>query len=104
MNYTYTVSIPHYNSPLLLQRMLKSIPEREDIQVIVVDDGSCVENVNAIKKIQHKNLEIILLSENKGGGNARNEGLKRASGKWYISVDADDFFSEDAFPTAFPKQ
>lgn len=97
MAYLYSIAIPHYNSPLLLQRMLKSIPEREDIQVIVVDDGSNIDNVNSIKKIQHKNLDIVYLPENKGGGNARNEGLKRATGKWYISVDADDFFSEDAF-------
>ena len=97
MNYTYTVSIPHYNSPHLLKRMLKSIPEREDIQVIVVDDGSSVENINIIKTLQHKNLELVLLAENKGGGNARNEGLKRATGKWFVSVDSDDFFSENAF-------
>lgn len=97
MSYTYTVSIPHYNSPHLLKRMLKSIPEREDIQVIVIDDGSSAENVNVIKTLQHKNLELVLLAENKGGGHARNEGLRRAAGKWFVSVDSDDFFSEDAF-------
>ncbi len=97
MNYTYSVSIPHYNSPVLLGRMLKSIPEREDIQLIVVDDGSSEENVNALKKLQHKNLELVLLEKNKGGGYARNIGLQHAKGEWFISVDADDFFSDGAF-------
>lgn len=97
MEYTYSVSIPHYNSPRLLGRMLKSIPERDDIQVIVVDDGSEKEHVAELKNLQHKNLELILLEENKGGGNARNVGLQHAKGKWFISVDADDYFSEDAF-------
>lgn len=97
MDYTYSVAIPHYNSPKLLARMLNSIPEREDIQVIVVDDGSCEENVIELKKLQHKNLELILLGENHGGGHARNVGLNKATGKWFISVDADDYFSEDAF-------
>ena len=97
MDYTYSVSIPHYNSPKLLARMLKSIPEREDIQVIVVDDGSNEDNVAELKNLQHKNLELILLGENHGGGYARNVGLQHASGRWFISVDADDCFSEDAF-------
>lgn len=97
MEYTYSVSIPHYNSPRLLVRMLKSIPERDDIQVIVVDDGSKKENVAELKLLQHKNLELILLEENKGGGYARNIGLQHAIGKWFISVDADDYFSKDAF-------
>jgi len=38
--YNYSIIIPHYNIPELLMRCLKSIPKRDDIQVIVVDDGS----------------------------------------------------------------
>lgn len=97
MEYTYSVAIPHYNSPDLLHRMLNSIPERDDLQLIVVDDGSKEENVEKIKNLQHKNLETVLLEENHGGGFARNVGLQKAKGKWFISVDSDDFFSEDAF-------
>lgn len=95
--YTYSVSIPHYNSPHMLKRMLESIPERDDIQIIVVDDGSEKDKVEELKKIRHTNLELILLNENRGGGYARNVGLQHATGKWFISVDADDFFSKDAF-------
>ena len=97
MDFTYSVSIPHFNSPQLLSRMLKSIPERDDIQVIIVDDGSENENVVLLKQLHHKNLEIIFLEENKGGGFARNVGLQQAKGKWFISADADDYFSDDAF-------
>ena len=97
MDYCYSISIPHYNSPQLLRRMLDSIPEREDIQVIVVDDGSEKANVDELKKIQHKNLNCIFLEENKGGGYARNVGLQHATGKWFISVDSDDYFSKNAF-------
>ena len=38
--YNYTVIIPHKNCPDLLQRALDSIPEKDDIQVIIVDDNS----------------------------------------------------------------
>jgi len=97
MEYKYSVSIPHYNSPDLLKRMLASIPERDDIQVIVVDDGSRPEAVDKLKQLQHKNLELVLQPKNYGGGHERNVGLSKATGKWFISVDADDFFSEGAF-------
>ena len=36
----YSIIIPHYDIPDLLVRCLKSIPVREDVQVIVVDDCS----------------------------------------------------------------
>lgn len=97
MEYKYSVSIPHYNSPDLLKRMLASIPERDDIQVIVVDDGSNAEAVEKLKQLRHKNLELVLQPQNYGGGYERNVGLSKATGRWFISVDADDFFSKDAF-------
>ena len=36
----YSIIIPHKNIPNLLQRCLDSIPNREDVQIIVVDDNS----------------------------------------------------------------
>lgn len=96
-NYTYTVTITHYNRPNLLKRMLDSIPERDDIQVVVVDDGSNEDTVNEVKTLQHKNLELVFMLENHGGGYARNVGLDHAKGKWLLAVDADDIFDSKAF-------
>lgn len=95
--YTYSIAIPHYNSPDTLKRMLESIPERDDIQVIVVDDGSTAENKEKLSALTHKNLTLEFLSENHGGGYARNMGFSKVEGKWFIGCDADDFFSDDAF-------
>ena len=36
----YSFIIPHHNTPDLLKRLIDSIPQREDIEVIVVDDNS----------------------------------------------------------------
>ena len=36
----YSIIIPHKNSTVLLERCLRSIPCRKDVQVIVVDDNS----------------------------------------------------------------
>lgn len=42
----YSIIIPHYNIPDLLQRLLDSIPQREDIEIIVVDDNSSSDVVD----------------------------------------------------------
>ena len=42
----YSFIIPHKNIPDLLQRCLDSIPRREDIQIIVVDDNSDLDKVD----------------------------------------------------------
>ena len=95
--FTYSIVIPHYNAPTLLARMLSSIPERDDIQIIVVDDGSTNDAKEKISALVHKNLTIEYLPENHGGGYARNVGFSEVEGKWFIGCDADDFFSEGAF-------
>ena len=96
-NYLYSIVIPHYNSPTLLQRMLDCIPQRDDIQIIVVDDCSSNENIKKLQLCHHTNLEIEYLQKNQGPGHARNVGLKKAVGKWCLVVDADDVFSNNAF-------
>lgn len=95
--YTYSITISHYNNISLLKRMLKSIPERDDIQIIVVDDYSTFENKEKLKSVYHKNLEIYYQPSNQGAANARNEGVKYATGKWLLAVDCDDMFVEGAF-------
>lgn len=91
----YSIIIPHKNIPVLLQRCLDSIPKREDIQIIVVDDNSDPEIVDfdRFPGNEDERLEIIFTKEGKGAGYARNVGLKKARGRWLLFADADDFFS-----------
>lgn len=93
----YSVVIPHKNSPSLLKRCLNSIPKREDIQIIVVDDKS--DGTEYLGKIvsTYDNIELLLTSKSKGAGFARNVGLAKAIGKWVLFADADDFYNKDAF-------
>lgn len=90
----YSVIIPHKGIPELLVRCLESIPERDDIQVIVVDDNSEDADTYAEKypRLNRPGTEIIFTKEGKGAGYARNIGLKHAKGKWVLFADADDFF------------
>lgn len=88
----YSVIISHKDIPELLQRCLNSIPQREDIEVIIIDDGS-----KAVPVLTREDAELVALSENGGAGHARNIGLQHAKGNWVLFIDADDFFLPDAF-------
>lgn len=95
----FSIIIPHKNCQDLLVRCLKSIPAREDIEVIVVDDNSGIANFKnqILKLFPNLNIHIICLNEPRYAGGARNEGLKIANGKWLVFADADDFFTSNAF-------
>lgn len=94
--YSYSFIIPHKNSPGLLQRCLDSIPEREDVQIIVVDDNSDSIKVDFehFPGLFRKNTKIIFNKEEKGAGHARNIGLQYAEGKWVLFADADDYYND----------
>ena len=97
--YNYTVIVPHYNMPELLQRALHSIPEREDIQIVVIDDCSpCANDLKTlVSDLSRPNLKFLTTGKNRGVGKARNIGLDNAEGKWIICVDSDDLLVSTAF-------
>lgn len=93
--YNYSIIIPHYNIPNLLVRCLNSIPKRDDIQIIVVDDNSpnADSYLDSYPELNQDNLTFVPNRNNVGGGGCRNIGLQYAVGRWLIFADADDFFT-----------
>lgn len=95
----YSIIIPHYNTPLLLTKLLDSIPRRKDFEVIVVDDMSdkYLDEYSACKlKYSDHNIRFYNNdSEKKSAGTCRNIGLLHATGKWILFADADDYFVEN---------
>jgi len=95
----FSIIIPHKNTPQLLERCLNSIPNREDIEIIIVDDNSdpTKVNFNNYPGINNERTTIVFSKEGNGAGYARNVGLQKAKGKWIIFADADDLFVKNAF-------
>ena len=93
----YSFIIPHRNVPHLLQRCIDSIPKRDDIQIIIVDDNSDPKIVNfeCFPGLNEKCVEVYFTKEGKGAGYARNIGLTYAKGKWFLFPDADDHYTTD---------
>ncbi len=90
---TYSFIIPHHNTPDLLQRCLESIPQRSDIEIIVVDDNS---ELNKQPIINREDVKIIYIDKDnsRGAGHARNVALTTAKGKWLLFADCDDFYND----------
>lgn len=96
MDINYSIIIPHYNIPDLLMRCIKSIPVREDVQVIVVDDCSpdAETYLERYPELSRPYLEFYSTEKGGSAGRARNVGLQHAKGKWLVFADADDFFGD----------
>lgn len=71
----YSVIVPFRGEPELLKRALASVPARDDVEVLTVEDA-----------------------DGRGAGWARNQALGKAQGEWLVFLDADDYFAPDAFP------
>lgn len=95
----YSVIIPQHNCAELARRCLMSVPDREDIEIIVVDDNS--KYPQELKLVQSElskpYAQFIYTKEGRGAGYARNVGLSHAKGEWLVFADADDFFEKNAF-------
>ena len=92
-----SVVIPYYNAMVYLPKLLNSIPDISEIEVIVVDDHS-TEDREAYANFQGrcKNRNIRFLENpigKKGAGAARNTGLEVANGKYLLFADSDDWFT-----------
>ena len=59
-SFRYSIIIPHKNIPELLIRCLNSIPDREDIQIIVIDDNSTDADIYSVMypELNRSDIEI----------------------------------------------
>lgn len=94
-DYRYTIIIPHRDIPQLLQRCIDSIPQRDDMEVVIVDDNSdpLVTDLSQLH-LPAKNCRLIRTTEGRGAGYARNVGLDCSSSEFVLFCDADDFYAE----------
>jgi hypothetical protein len=62
-----------------------------NIEIIVVDDGSYIKTKEVLKKLEPQITKLIT-QENQGQSIARNNGIKQARGIYILNLDSDDFF------------
>lgn len=88
-------AIPCYNSAAYMRNCIESIlPGGEEVEIIIVDDGSKKDNTLEIAKVYEEKYPGICKAvhqENGGHGEAVNTGLRNASGLYFKVVDSDDW-------------
>lgn len=92
-----SVIIPCYNHGRYLNDALSSIAEQtyQNIEIIVVDDGSDDQETIDILKDLDLPKASVYHKENGGASSARNYGIKKSRGEYILTLDADDKFAPD---------
>lgn len=93
-----SVVIPVYNVQNYLRRCLDSVIEQTyyKLQIILVNDGSIDDSGKICDEYKKKDKRIeVIHKENGGLSDARNEGIKKAQGKYITFIDSDDEIAID---------
>lgn len=100
-------AIPCYNSAAYMRKCIESIlPGGDEVEIIVVDDGSQKDDTFEIAKeyeAKYPGIVKAVHQENGGHGEAVNTGLRNASGLFYKVVDSDDWLDDEALPKVLEK-
>ena len=93
-----SIITPVYNTENFLDRYFESMINQtlNDIEIIVIDDGSTDNSLAILKEYASKDSRIkVLAQENSKQGAARNKGLDIAQGEFVTFVDSDDWVSKN---------
>lgn len=94
-----SVIIPIYNVAQYLSQCMDSVLTQsyQDLEIILVDDGSTDECPKLCDEYEAKDSRVRVIHKKNGGlSDARNEGMKMATGEWIYFVDSDDWVTHDA--------
>lgn len=101
-----SVIIPVYNTEEFLEEAIASIQRQtlQDIEIIIINDGSTDNSWQIIKKLSQKDQRIRLYSQdNQGLSATRNRGIDLALGHYIYFMDSDDFLDPRALERCFNK-
>lgn len=105
----FTIIIPVYNVEKYLEECLESIYKikLDNKEIILVNDGSTDNSLKILEKYKEKYpyQTKLITQENQGLSEARNTGIRNASGEYILFIDSDDFIepkvTEEFFKTAY---
>ena len=95
-----TFAVPCYNSEAYMSKCIDSLlPGGEDVEIIIVDDGSTDGTAQIADEYAAKYPDICraIHQENAGHGGAVNTGMGAAKGIYFKVVDSDDWVDPDSY-------
>lgn len=95
-----SIIIPLFNNEAYISRCLDSLINQtyKNIEIIVIDDLSNDGSKKIVKEYVKKDdrIRLIELKQNKGVSNARNMGIKEATGEYLMFSDSDDWYEKES--------
>lgn len=96
-----SIIVPVYNVSRYIVKCISSILNQDieiaDIEIIIVNDGTPDDSIEKIQSLIDENDNIkLVVQENKGLSEARNAGLRCATGTYVWFVDSDDWISRSS--------
>lgn len=93
--------IPCYNIQDYVPRCIKSLEHQkiseQDLEFIFINDGSTDKTLSLIKEFADRDHRAIVIDQlNQGVSVARNNGIRKARGKYVFFLDGDDWMTDDA--------
>ncbi len=99
MNDLVSIIMPVYQVENYIRNSVLSVCNQsyKNIEIILVNDGTKDRSIEIAKEIIEKNKLIykVINQNNVGVSEARNIGIKAASGEWFICIDSDDIIHKD---------
>lgn len=95
-----SVIIPAYNVESYIAATVQSVLDQTypEIEVLIVDDGSCDRTVEVCEQIGDARIKILTQS-NRGAAGARNTGIRHIQGEYVAFLDADDLWLPEKLET-----
>ena len=106
MNAKVSVIVPVYGTEQYLRKCLDSLVEQtlQDIEIIVVNDGSPDNSQQIIEEYEEKYANVHGFQKENGGlSDARNYGIKQATGEFIAFVDSDDYVEKTMYQEMYEK-
>jgi len=91
-----SIIIPAYNAEKYIEKCLDSIinQTKKELEIIVVNDGSTDNTESIVKNYKDKRIKYFK-NKNQGIGKTRNFGIEKATGKYIMFIDSDDYIEKN---------
>lgn len=99
MSPRFSLIVPVFNRPEEVKELLESLKDQssKDFELVLVEDGSDIPSEEVAKKYENRINISYYFKENQGPSYARNYGMEKATGSYFIFCDSDCILPPDYF-------
>lgn len=99
-----SIIVPIYNAEKYLKKCIDSLVNqtKKEIEIILINDGSTDSSERIIKEYKDERIKYFK-NKNQGIGKTRNFGIEKATGKYLLFVDSDDYLDKNACEKLYNK-